>query len=315
MRKLHVILSCTARKRASEPGYPRLRSVGPSPVPDRVERWAALVSTAPYRHVAADLYAGEYWQTGMELASRAELVGQIQVSVVSAGLGLVGIHDKVPMYSATLAPRHPDSVIAASGSAAHSQVRRQWWDGLTRAAVLGHHRPRRFIDLAEHEPNASVMVCVGRSYLDAVAVDLITLVERLGDPERVMVFASGTPLAGLEGCWIAVPGRLRLALGGSLSSTNLRAASAVLTELGTLTPNASRARDIVATLTATAGDLPSFDRRRQGDDAILDWILDHLAEAPNENKTAALRCFRDQGNACEQARFGRLFDDAREMSA
>ena len=46
---------------------------------------------------------------------------------------------------------------------------------------------------------------------------------------------------------------------------------------------------------------------------ILEWILDYLAEVPNGNKTAALRRFRDEGNACEQARFGRLFDHAGEM--
>ena len=313
MQKLHVVLACTARKRASEPGYPRLRNVRPAPVSDRVERWAALVSAAPRRQTAADLYAGEYWRTAMELASRAESAGQIRASVVSAGLGLVGIQDEVPMYGATLAARHPDSVLTASGPATHSKVRQQWWDGLTRAAVLGHDRPRRLADLAEHDTNASVMVCIGRSYLDAVAVDLAALVERVRDPERVMVFASGTPLTGLERCWITVPGRLRLTLGGSLSSTTLRSAIAVLAELGTVPPDVGRARTIVDTLAATAGELPSFDRRRQCDDMIMEWILDHLAEAPNGTKTTALRRFRDEGNSCEQARFGRLFDDAREL--
>lgn len=158
------------------------------------------------------------------------------------------------------------------------------------------------------------MVCVGRNYLDAVATDLIALAERLGDPERMMVFASGAPLAGLEECWVAVPGSLRLTLGGSLSSTNPRAAKAVVQELGTSPPNAGEARRIVAALTATAGELPSLDRRRQQDDEILDWILDRLAEDPHTTKTTALRRLRDEGKACEQARFGRLFVNAREMA-
>ena len=314
MQKLHIVLSCTARKRASEHRYPRLRHVGQAPVSDRVEQWASLVSKAPRRYVAADLYAGEYWQTGMKLACRAASVGEMSVSVVSAGLGLIGIHEEVPMYGATLAAHHPDSVLATSDPVTPSHVRRQWWAELTRAAILRRHGPQRLVDLKAPGPDTGVMVCLGRSYLDAIATDLLALVERLGDPRRLMVFASGGPLAGLEECWVAVSGSLRLTLGGSLSSTNLRAAMAVLGELGTMPANADKARSVVATLTASAGELPSFDRRRQSNDAILDWILDHLVAVPNASKTAALRRFRDEGKACEQARFGRLFDHAREMA-
>ena len=314
MQKFHIVLACTARKRASEPGYPRLRNVARAPISDRVTKWVALVSTAPQRYVAANLYAGEYWQTARKLASRAESTGGTGVFVVSAGLGLVGIDDAVPMYGATLAARHPDSVLASSDPTAPRHVRRQWWDELTRAEVLRRGGPQRLVDLAEDGSETLVMVCVGRNYLDAVATDLKDLVGRLGDPERVMVFASGTPLAGLEDSWVAVSGSLRLVLGGSLSSTNLRAAKAVLAELGTSSPSADKARRVVASLTASAGKLPTYDRQRQHDDAILDWIHDHLVEVPNATKTAALRCFRDGGKACEQVRFNRLFEHAREMS-
>lgn len=286
----------------------------PAPISDRVEQWEALVSTASRQHVAADLYAGEYWRTAMDLASRAALVGQTSVSVVSAGLGLVDLNDKVPKYGATLATDHPDSVLACLSSSAPSQVRRQWWEELTGADVLGRHGPRRLVELDEHGSDTGVLVCLGRSYLDAVATDLISLVERLGDPGRVMVFASGPPRAGLEECWVPVAGSLRLILGGSLSSTNLRSAMAVLAELGASPASVDRARRIVAELTATSGDLPSFDRRRQSDESILDWILDHLAKDQHATKTPALRCFRDEGNACEQARFGRLFERARESA-
>lgn len=125
MQKLHIVLSCTARKRSSEPGHPRLGSVIRAPVSDRVERWVALVQAAPRQYIAADLYAGQYWQAGMELAACAALSGQIGVSAISAGLGLVDIDDEVPMYEATLAARHPDSVLTTSDPADPSHVRRQ----------------------------------------------------------------------------------------------------------------------------------------------------------------------------------------------
>ena len=136
MQELHIILSCTARKRGSELGYPRLRSVDLAPLSDRVEQWVNLVAAASPRHVAADLYAGEYWQVGMELASRAALAGQSSVSIVSAGLGLVGAQDEVPMYGTTLAAGHPDSVLTVLESAGRAQVRRQWWKELTGTQVL-----------------------------------------------------------------------------------------------------------------------------------------------------------------------------------
>ena len=160
MEERHLILSCTARKRGSEPVYPRLRSVGRAPVSDRVEQWAALVSAAPRQYVAADLYAGEYWRTGMELAAYAALSGRIGVSVISAGLGLVGIHDEVPMYEATLAARHPDSVLATSDAADPSHVRRQWWDELTRAEVLRRRGPQRLAELGGH--GSTLRVCQSR---------------------------------------------------------------------------------------------------------------------------------------------------------
>ena len=313
MQALHIVLSCTARKRGSDPGYPRLRSVDLAPLSERLEQWVALVSASSRRYVACDMYAGEYWQMGMELASRAALAGQVSVSVVSAGLGLVGVCDEVPMYGATLAAGHPDSVLATLSSASPGEVRRQWWEGLTGAEVLDIHGPRRLVDLEEHGSGAGVIVCLGRTYLDAVAADLTALVDRLGDTERVMILASGAPVVGLEECWVTVSARLRLTLGGSLSSTNLRAAMAVLAEHSTSPPTVDRARSTVARLMASVGELPTFDRQRQSDEKILAWILDHLTEVPHATKTAALRLFRDRGNACEQGRFGRLFDSAGEM--
>lgn len=314
MQKLHLILSCTARKRGSESGYPQLRSVGKAPTSDRVKQWATLLSGASRRYVAADLYAGEYWCTGKELVSLAASAAQLRVSVVSAGLGLIGIHDKVPMYGATFSARHPDSVLAPMSAVVHNQGRRQWWDELTRAEVLGGRGPQRVVEIEQPGSSTRVIVCLGRNYLEAIAADLRALVECLGDPQRVMIFASGVPLRGLDASWVSVSGGLRLILGGSSSSTTLRTAMAVFEELGTLPPSVDEARAVVTRLTAKAGELPSFNRRRQSDQMILDWILEYLRQNPSAAKTPALRLFRDGGNACNQARFGQLFNNARQMA-
>lgn len=306
--KRHIVLACTARKRGSRGGYPRLREVPRAPVLDRVAEWADRVSAAPRPQRVADMYAGEYWQEGLRLASCAGSA-QADVSVISAGLGLLNLDDEVPLYGATLAARHADSVVAASGSRNSREVRREWWEGLTNADVLQREAPARLENVACGE-HGSVVVCVGREYADAVAPDLVRLAARLSAPEKLMVFGSGAAVPGLEDHWVRVDGRLRLALGGSMSSTSVRTAAAMLREVDEASSTVAAARSFVANLGARTGELPSLERRRMSDGQILGWIGELLQFEPGMTKTVALRRFRDQGNACEQSRFSRLFAEA-----
>ncbi len=233
-------------------------------------------------------------------------------SVISAGLGLVDLADRVPMYEATLAPGHPDSVLALAPGIPPKVLRREWWRALTDAGVLGQDSRKRLADLADPASESGVVVAVGRDYLDAVAPDLQSLVERVGDPQRVMLFAAGDPLGDLQESWVRVPGALRLALGGSLASTSVRAAAVAVAEVGqTLT--VERARAVVDELMAVSGSLPAFKRERRSDEAVEEWLIEHLTRLPGASKTTALRTFRAEGNACEQKRFGRIFANAKEM--
>lgn len=303
----HIILSCTNRKRVqASPGL-RLRDIPAADIRRRAKAWTAAVAGAGAFGAARDLYLGEYWLAGMELARASTARGRTSVSVLSAGLGLVHADQRVPSYGATFAQRHPDSVCAQQAEKP-SAIRRHWWEALAAwrgpAAAQG---PRRLADLAA-TPGSHLLVCAGPDYLDAVANDLRAAHQVLGD-HRLVVFASGDPLDGLTEVWVRCPGRLRMSLGGSMASTGVRAALAVLDSLSRgASLDAQVATQRIAALLRRSDPLPHFDRVRLSDRDLIAWIrADAEAHPEASNKSAALRRLRNQRLACEQARFGHLY--------
>jgi hypothetical protein len=308
----HIILSCTNRKRKdASPDNQRLRDVPLAPPATRAAAWIETVSGASNWGSARDLYLGEYWQAGLELAAASARRVDTEVYVVSAGLGLVHSDARVPGYAATFTQGHPDSVLLGQGEST-SAVRREWWSALADWPGPGDRRePRRLAELAA-TPGAQILVCAGPDYIDATADDLRAAHKILGD-DRLVVVASGDAPEGLAEAWVQCPGQLRMRFGGSMSSTGVRVARAMLDQLDpqeSLGPR--QAREFIKTFLRDTEPLPRFDRDRLSDDDVLTWIrTDAQAHPGTTNKTAALRRLRDERRACEQTRFGHLYDSAR----
>lgn len=299
----HIILSCTNRKRASSHAPVCLRDIPAGETAVRAGRWIEAVSRQPATHRVGDLYIGEYWQAGLELARSAESLGTTRISVLSAGLGLVGTDDEVPNYAATFTVGHADSVCP---NGKPSATRRQWWSELSNWA--GPSGARRLVELAE-TPDAHLLVCAGPDYLDAVADDLREAHKLLGN-DRLVVVGSGAPPDGLSEVWVRCPGQLRMLVGGSMASTGVRTARAIVeAQFGRGVLEAQRANRVVARLLNDAAPLPKFERSRMSDAEVREWIRgDKAANPGSSNKSASLRRLRQQNRACEQARFGRLYD-------
>lgn len=64
-------------------------------------------------------------------------------------------------------------------------------------------------------------------------------------------------------------------------------------------------------LMANAAPLPRFQRRVLSDSQIVEFIAHRRLEVTNASASRLLRDLRDQGMACEQSRFGRLFAETR----
>jgi hypothetical protein len=98
-------------------------------------------------------------------------------------------------------------------------------------------------------------------------------------------------------------------LGGSMASTGVRAARAFVESVGGRgVLDAKRGNEFVASLLDDVPQLPRFERARMSDAEVREWIRGDKASYPrSSNKSASLRRLREQGRACEQARFGRLY--------
>lgn len=305
-----MVLSCTNRKRVDPPMHMRLRDL-PSGR-DRAAAWIHRVESADLGTSADRLYAGEYWVSGSELRRHAQEWFDVEAWVISAGLGLVSAPALICTYAATLSPGHPDSVVQPTDTLSASEQRRSWWAALARwdgPAASGE--PRSLAALAGRDPDANMIVCAGADYLDAVHEDLLATQHILRSSEQLLVFGSGGSPPGVGASWITVPGRLRTLLGGSMASTGVRAARRVIDgeRLG-----AARAREVVGRLVESSTPLPIHERKKLNDAEIIEWTQSHLRDYGPWTKSVALREFRSAGLACEQSRFGRLFDVAVETS-
>ena len=250
----------------------------------------------------------------MSLVEQAQERFDVQVSVISAGLGLLGLEDMIPAYAATLISNHDDSVLNTTDaqSLKPSVIRRRWWNTLVQTEVLNRDRARRLAYLDVSDPDTRVIICTGRNYIDAISLDLTWLMDGMQDRGRVMIFTSGKALPSFKESWVTISGSMRQLLGGSMSTVSTRTAAAVLQRTPDLL-DATMAREKTSDLLGETEEVPLEVRSRRRDEDIRDWILDYLTDADSQSKSAALRAFRDDGNACEQARFGRIFVETQQL--
>ncbi|RGA04363.1 hypothetical protein DI270_014525 [Microbispora triticiradicis] len=247
------------------------------------------------------MYAGEHWQIARTLV---EVVGaSASLWVASAGYGLISADVPIHAYAATFAAGQPDSVAVDSAGA------RTWWHELSCWPGPQEGAPRSLAELAERDPDATIIAVLSDAYLRACVIDIRRAISRLADPENLSVFGPPGSVTGIEEHMVPVTAALRPLVGGSLQALNVRAARYVLgvaREAGS-----PLRRSLLAKLAADAAVAAPADSGRRGpgirmsDAEVREFIRGHLG--PGASATRLLRKLRDTGRSCEQARFRDLF--------
>src|SRR5512132_4121876 len=100
---VHVVVTCTNRKKRPVPARLRLGSLPSGSIARRVDTWIRrLCEDANEPTVAAsDLYAGEHWTIVRSLPDLSSNTENVRLWVCSAGYGLVPVDAQIRPYAAT----------------------------------------------------------------------------------------------------------------------------------------------------------------------------------------------------------------------
>lgn len=313
-RSVNVVVTCTKRKAKPVLSQHRLRQVGGRSVAERARRWIARLDGEKGERVpACNLYQGDHWSVVSSLPDAAAKGGvEAKVWVLSAGYGLIPWEAPLLPYSATFSRDHADSVTACAerlGEAVPA-VQAAWWESLSSWSGPLPGAPRRLAEIVQADPRASLLVIGSSVYLRAAQRDLTEALDALPDPAALSIVSSGSDDLGVRLTPHMIPSdaRLRASLGGGMNSLNARVARKILEEARRWPVRSDALQPRYRRLLAAQQDLVSYDRRPMDDAQVRQFIADALRKDASAKKSPLLRRLRDGGRACEQKRFGALFE-------
>ncbi|KUO22104.1 hypothetical protein AQJ91_05845 [Streptomyces dysideae] len=289
MRRLSLVVTCTDRKAAAPEASLHARSLPAGTVKERSALWKERVESASVTHPLAELYCGDHWTQSRRLEAAASKAGfDARLWVASAGLGLQPVSESAPAYAATFSTRHADSVATSTDGSA------KWWghlqDGTGRATLqeLGNSGP--------------VLLVLSEVYARAMTAELHALGETASE---TLLFGGGEEIPGIHR--VAADAGLRRALGGTLTSLNVRMAASWLQHCEDDRLTSKTTSDSWHEWAASASKPEQHNRKPMTDDEVISFIRQQTADQPGISRTRLLRLLRDSGRACEQGRFANLY--------
>lgn len=316
---IHIVASCTDRKRAPVPLELCLREIRASDITTRARRWWDHLRTHPHSTTQAqDLYAGDHWRVVMELpalAAQAHLHPHLWVA--SAGYGLIPSDATIRPYSATFSRGHADSIVADTTSQGTTAAHRQWWQALSEGALPASSAPRSISRLAEKSPKARILVVASPAYVAALEDDLRHAAGVLHRPEQLLIVSTPSPLSTgpLAQHWVPSSAHLQAHLGGARLSQHARVARDILqhSRHDASFLDAPQVREYYERLIERSAPPKRYGRTPMTDEQVREFIVGAL-RTEALSCSATLRRLRDSGLACEQQRFKRIFTELQERT-
>jgi len=307
---LHIIASCTDRKRRRVPAELHLGNVKAADIGARARAWWQLLLSQHQETVqAADLYAGAHWRAVLELPGVARANGfRPRLWIASAGYGLIPEDASIQPYSATFARGNADSVVTNATERDTAEQLQTWWKTLSEVKEPSKGQPRSIKSLAKMEPGANILIIASPGYVAALEEDLVGAARQIERPESILIVSTpGSRSRGeLAPHWIPSSAHHQTRLGGSKLSLHARVARELIegTRRGRLDANVAQ-QEYERHIESTSP--PVIPNREPMSDAEVTIFVRRAVMEGTKSWSAALRLLRSEGRACEQSRFKRLF--------
>jgi hypothetical protein len=292
-----LLVPCTNRKSVQPALDARAVSVPRSSQRRFETAWLERLETLPTERPAKLMYSGR----GFQLAKQSASATNGALYIVSAGLGLVAADRLIPSYGITVSGNGPESV---GGRIAGRFNQNSWW-----RAVSGGPYATPLKDVFVQRPRGVVVVALTQPYAEMLSSAL----DELADSDIARLRVVGTKLERILPCRIApnvlpYDERLDAIFPGTRGDFPHRALSHFVSQglvdlpLADLTTHKKWVQ--IALAKEKAPERP--DRPRLSDEAIVEIIEKHILKT--RGIARMLRVLRDEeGVACEQARFTRLY--------
>jgi len=306
MQYIIAITQCTNRKTSTERCVSKSDILQGMSLNSTADQWANEIKlTEPSKQVI-ELYCGRGFS---EFKKACESLGEPESFVISAGLGLVNGNDFVPNYNLTIAPGTENSILKGAEFSAL-----EWWQAINERR---NSTTTPISDLITENNIGLVLIGVSKPYLSFISAEL----EALTDQNLANVRLIGP--VNNDG----IPDKLKQILmpynhnfdGPDSPNHGTKAdycqrvfrhfTEVILTQspLGTLKQH----QDLVAHhMDSMRPAKLQFDRIKLTDDEVVAKIKEFW-DICNGASGATLRYFRDQGFACEQSRFAKIFREVK----
>jgi hypothetical protein len=295
---LILITNCAATKRIAA-GEPVLLRKWNGSVCQRFHWWRSAIEKQVPTITARECYAGDAWTQA--IAAEKVSPSRNRLWIISAGLGLLSADEAISNYSATFVNNEPDSVASdISGKA-------DWWNLLVewrrKSTGIGC-----ITDLASENPKSVLIVAVSSSYFSVIKDDLISARKALDSPDQLLVISAGTrPIKSLGASLLPIDARFENLVGGARATLNARMLRHIVEENRHRRIRAPKISEYLSGVATTLDSPRSFQRRPLGDNQVAAFIRKQSRLIPRFSASALLRMLRDQGLACEQKRFHRIY--------
>ncbi len=311
MEAIHIMTTCTNRKKLPVSRQLRLSNVQGRDIPARAQQWIRrLETTSQPRRAARDLYAGELWAGALQLAPRAASQGLAPKEwVLSAGYGLISPDALLLPYGATFSPNSDDSV---GRGASRPDAEREWWRQLAAWDGPKTGAPRTIEELARRSPQAKIMVVAAPPYVQAIADDLVAARENLSDSGGLLIVTSRLTIPdALADCLVVTEQALAHRLGGSCIGLNVRVAGDILDNIHRRPLNAPKLRAHYRRLAQSTPKKARLDKPKATDADVARFLRLRRKVEATASRSRLHTEFRKQFQ-CSQERFKTVFD--REVS-
>jgi hypothetical protein len=293
-RPLHIVVTCTNRKRQVVPPQLCLGGLSHRRPASRFTAWTARLGSSTYpRYSAIDLYAGEHWQVARNLTTNTPAAKRAVLWIASAGYGLIPAEAVICAYGATFSAASRDAVGATVAEVA------DWWRRLGDWPGPAPDRPHTFTQLARRSPDATIIAVLSEAYQRACGDDLLAAAAILNS-DALSVVGPPDAYPPLADVLVPVAATLRHTIGGSLQALNVRAAKHLLEYAA----GSGRAALREAALAAMPANPPT--PRAAGQRMSDAEVCAYIRARAHTSATQLLRHLRETGRSCEQTRFGHL---------